>query len=141
MIKRASVFLLLLILFVSCTSYDDLLQEYDRNFVAVYTEESYPNVNDTGFSELNMIKGEYLLTTEHDFEVNAPYGGESYRWSIEGVTLSGSKVNGRTLHLYVDEDTFKAGKRYTLILEVMNSSGVIFTDSAYLYVCTKNLQS
>ena len=146
MIKRSIYFaatLSIVILFLSCTSPQDVLNDYNKHFEK--TPAVTQDILDAGNASL-MLQELYKVNIEHTLVLTAPLGCESYAWKITDVggknpymlphSMSQSNVR---LQIYIPKTDFYEAVRkangksrlYNVTLTV-KYKGKVYSDTAVL---------
>lgn len=124
---------------MSCSAgMDQLIDEFNSNYVTVIPERELPNVNKDGYKQSMMLQDHYHVLIGERFEANAPLGGKSYKWTLvnESVEPVEETVIAETLNvrMVIAEENFNIAQKYTLKLKVVNQSNKVFLDYADFYV-------
>ena len=121
--KITLVFLsLLCLLCFSCThSYDDMITTFNKKYFSP-AQPKLPDYSITGadFVASEMLEPSYLLPCGYYVDIEAPRGGKSYKWYVEGMEEECStkpEFSKRVFH-YEIPGLFKLGEENTLVLTV-----------------------
>ena len=135
-------------LFPGCSNgyYDELIDEYNKNFTVTYDDAANYSIDDYETGVYDWLLRD-LYNIEHrntQLTIVAPSNASRYEWHIYSgmdatgpeISFSGTSMSSRTFSVYIPKTPLLVQNWYTITLSVTNSRGKVLSDTGKIWIAS-----